>query len=155
MHSSMVNGDSGFSKMASDYDEWLKYLDSLLDDEKKPSNRCPGIEYFLIRENDDKLIGEIPFFIEDANQIYWIYSKIILIFGTIFPIELFGKFIQKLLKYSPVFVTTYGPAKLFVHFNYIDFIKLFGFQILYIEVIYFIALKIYKKGVRKLNVNGG
>lgn len=29
------------------------------------------------------LIGEIPFFIEDANQIYWIYSKIILIFGLV------------------------------------------------------------------------
>ncbi len=59
MHSSMVNGDSGLSKMATDYEEWLKYLDSLLDDEKRPSNRCPGIEYFLIRENDGKLIGMI------------------------------------------------------------------------------------------------
>lgn len=59
MHSFMVNGDSGFPKMASDYDGWLKYLDSLLDDEKRPSNRCPGIEYFLIRENNDKLIGMI------------------------------------------------------------------------------------------------
>lgn len=59
MHSFMVNGDSGFSKMASDYDGWLKYLDSLLDAEKRPSNRCPGIEYFLIRENNDKLIGMI------------------------------------------------------------------------------------------------
>lgn len=101
------------------------------------------------------LIGEISFFIEDANPIYWIYSKVILIFGTIFPIELFGKLIQKLLKYSPVYVLAYGPAKLFVHFNYIDFIKLFGFQILYIGIIYFIAIIIYKKGVRKLNVNGG
>lgn len=59
MHSSMVNGDSGLSKMASYYDGWLKYLDSLLDDEKMPSNRWPGIEYFLIWENDDKLIGMI------------------------------------------------------------------------------------------------
>lgn len=101
------------------------------------------------------LIGEISFFIEDANPIYWIYSKVILIFGTIFPIELFGKLIQKLLKYSPVYVLAYGPAKLFVHFNYIDFIKLFGFQILYMGIIYFIAIIIYKKGVRKLNVNGG
>ena len=101
------------------------------------------------------LIGEISFFIEDANPIYWIYSKVILIFGTIFPMELFGKLIQKLLKYSPVYVLAYGPAKLFVHFNYIDFIKLFGFQILYIGIIYFIAIIIYKKGVRKLNVNGG
>lgn len=59
MHNSIVNGDSGLSKMAADYEGWLKYLDSLLDDEKRPSNRCPGIEYFLIRENDDKLIGMI------------------------------------------------------------------------------------------------
>lgn len=101
------------------------------------------------------LIGELSFFIEDANPVYWIYSKVILIFGTIFPIELFGKILQKLLKYSPVYVTTYGPAKLFVHFKFLGFIKLLGFQILYIGIIYFIALKIYKKGVRKLNVNGG
>lgn len=59
MHSSMVNGDSGLSKIASYYDGWLKYLDSLLDDEKRPSNRWTGIEYFLIWENDDKLIGMI------------------------------------------------------------------------------------------------
>ena len=101
------------------------------------------------------LIGELSFFIEDANPVYWIYSKVILIFGTIFPVELFGKILQKILKYSPIYVTTYGPAKLFVHFKYLDFIKLLGFQVLYIGIIYFIALKIYKKGVRKLNVNGG
>lgn len=59
MHNSMVNGDSGLSKMATNYEGWLKYLDNLLDDEKRPSNRCPGIEYFLIRENDDKLVGMI------------------------------------------------------------------------------------------------
>lgn len=59
IHNSIVHGDSGLSKMASDYEGWLKYLDNLLDDEKRPSNRCPGIEYFLIRENDDKLIGMI------------------------------------------------------------------------------------------------
>lgn len=101
------------------------------------------------------LIGELSFFIEDANPVYWIYSKVILIFGTIFPVELFGKILQKILKYSPIYVTTYGPAKLFVHFKYLDFIKLLGFQIIYILLIYFISLLIYKKGVKKLNVNGG
>lgn len=101
------------------------------------------------------LIGEISFFIEDANPIYWIYSKIILIFGTIFPAEIFSKFLQKIIKYSPVYVTTYGPAKLFVHFKYFDFLKLLGFQFIYILIIYFISLIIYKKGVRNLNVNGG
>lgn len=59
MHNSMVNGDSELSKMATNYEGWLKYLDNLLDDEKRPNNRCPGIEYFLIRENDDKLVGMI------------------------------------------------------------------------------------------------
>lgn len=101
------------------------------------------------------IIGEIAFFIEDANPIYWIYSKVVLIFGTIFPLELFSEPVRNILKYSPVYVTTYGPAKLFVHFNYYEFAKLFGFQLVYIFILYLFALFIFKKGVRKLNVFGG
>lgn len=101
------------------------------------------------------VIGEISFFIEDAMPVYWIYSKVILIFGTIFPIELFPSFLQKILIYSPIYVTTYGPAKLFTSFSYLSLFKLIIFQLIYIAIIYFISILIYKKGVKKLNVNGG
>ena len=100
-------------------------------------------------------IGLLSFKIEDSNPIYWLYSKIILILGTIFPIEFFPKSIQPILNYSPIYVTTYGPAKLFVNFNIDLFINVLISQLFYLIVIYFLCLLMYKKGVKKLNVNGG
>ena len=100
-------------------------------------------------------IGLLSFYIEDSSPVYWLYSKTILIFSTLFPIEFFPVAIQKVLRYSPIFVTGYGPAKLFVDFSYSRFFAVFFAQILYIMVIYTLGLYIYGKGVRKLNVNGG
>ena len=39
-------------------------------------------------------IGLISFFIEDANPLDWLYSKVLLVMGTLFPIEFFPEFIQ-------------------------------------------------------------
>lgn len=100
-------------------------------------------------------IGLISFFIEDANPIYWVYSKIILVLGTIFPIEFFPNYLQGFLKYSPIYVVSYGPAKLFVDFNSIAFIEVIVAQVIYIGISLLICHAIYRKGVRKLNVNGG
>ena len=100
-------------------------------------------------------IGLISFYIEDSNPLYWLYSKTILIFGVLFPIEFFPLFIQKVLRFSPIFVTGYGPAKLFVDFSYSRFFTVLIAQLIYILVAYFVCHIIYKKGVRKLNVNGG
>lgn len=100
-------------------------------------------------------IGLFSFFIEDSTPFYWLYSKIILIIGTIFPIEYFPKAIQPLLNFSPIFVTTYGPAKLFVNYSFKLFTKIIIFQLIWIFISYGLCLILYKKGVKKLNVNGG
>lgn len=100
-------------------------------------------------------IGLISFFIEDANPFYWIYSKFILVLGTVFPIEFFPKIMQPFIKFSPIYVVSYGPAKLFVNFDNIQFINIIIAQIIYIILVLVICHLIYKKGVRKLNVNGG
>lgn len=100
-------------------------------------------------------IGLISFKIEDANPIYWLYSKIILILGTIFPIEFFPEFLQGIIEKSPIYVVTYGPAKLFVDFNYKNAISIIFAQIVYIIIAYGFCMIIYKKGEKKLNVNGG
>ena len=96
-----------------------------------------------------------PFFIEDANPFYWVYSKFILIIGTIFPIEFFPKLLQPIIKYSPIYVICYGPAKLFVNFSYGDLISIVIAQIIYIFIAYMLCALLYKKGVKNLNVNGG
>ena len=101
------------------------------------------------------LIGLFSFKIEDANPIYWVYSKALLILGTLFPVEFFPVGMQGIIRYSPIFVVSYGPAKLFVDFDYKNAIYILLAQIVYLIIIYMICILVYKEGVRKLNVNGG
>ncbi|MGN0973620.1 MAG: ABC transporter permease [Bacilli bacterium] len=100
-------------------------------------------------------IGLFSLFIEDSGPFYWLYSKVILVLGTIFPIEYFPEVIRPILKFSPVYVISYGPAKLFVDFNYNNALSIIVAQIIYILLSYLLCLLVYKKGVKKLNVNGG
>lgn len=100
-------------------------------------------------------IGLFSFFIEDSSPFYWLYSKLILVVGTMFPIEYFPKVVRPFIKFSPIFVTCYGPAKLFVSFSWKSFCTVILAQIVYVIIAYIICLLIYKKGVKKLNVNGG
>jgi ABC-2 type transport system permease protein len=100
-------------------------------------------------------IGLFSFIIEDSNPFYWLYSKVILILGTIFPIEFFPLYLQPILKFSPIYVVSYGPAKLFVDFSWEAFIQVFIAQIIYIFIAYMLCSLLYKKGVKNLNVNGG
>ena len=95
------------------------------------------------------------FFIEDASPLYWIYSKFILVVGTIFPVEFFPEMIRPFIKFSPIYAVSYGPAKLFVDFNMPDFISIMISQVAYLIISFTICHLIYKKGVKKLNVNGG
>lgn len=100
-------------------------------------------------------IGLLSFFIEDANPFYWLYSKLLLVLGITFPIEYFPKVIQIFLSYSPIYVVSYGPAKLFTDFSWNNFTHILIAQIIYLFISYILCLLIYKKGVKKLNVNGG
>lgn len=100
-------------------------------------------------------IGLFSFFIEDAAPFYWLYSKLILIVGVLFPIEYFPKIVRPILNFSPVYVVSYGPAKLFVDFSLDKFIGILVAQIIYIIIGYLLCNLIYKKGVKRLNVNGG
>ena len=100
-------------------------------------------------------IGLISFFIEDANPFFWVYSKMILVVGTIFPIEYFPQALQPIIKFSPIYVVSYGPAKLFVDFSFMNWVNITIAQFIYLGVAFLICHVIYYKGVKKLNVNGG
>ncbi len=100
-------------------------------------------------------IGLLSFFIEDSGPLYWMYSKFILVLGTIFPIEFFPMWARGILKYSPLNAVNYGPATLYVNFSWNSFILVIVSQIVYLFIIYMICKLIYMKGVKRLNVNGG
>ena len=100
-------------------------------------------------------IGLLSFFIEDSKPLYWLYSKLILVAGTIFPIEYFPKTIQPILTFSPIYAVCYGPARLFVNFSWNNFVLVIISQIIYIMISFGLCTLLYKKGVKNLNVNGG
>ena len=58
-YNSNSNGTSGLDKEYLNYEKWLHKMELLSNPETCPTNLCPGYEYFLIRESDNKLIGMI------------------------------------------------------------------------------------------------
>ena len=114
-----------------------------------------GILAVLINSLLVTFIGLISFIIEDSNPIFWLYSKMILVLGVLFPIEYFPGVLAKIMRYSPIYVTCYGPAKLFVDFSYSSAITILATQTIYLVIAWALCYAIYKKGVRKLNVTGG
>lgn len=100
-------------------------------------------------------ISLISFWIEDSNPFQWLYDKLILVVGTIFPIEIFPAFLQPLFKLTPIYAVCYGPAKLVVDFSPAKFVEIVLAQMLYLAAGCGLMLFIYGKGVKKLHVNGG
>lgn len=114
-----------------------------------------GILAVLINSLLVTFIGLISFIIEDSNPIFWLYSKMIIVLGVLFPIEYFPGVLAQIMKYSPIYVTCYGPAKLFVDFSYTSAIQILASQIIYLFFAWAICYAMYMKGVKKLNVTGG
>ncbi len=100
-------------------------------------------------------ISLISFWIEDSNPFQWLYDKMILVVGTIFPIEIFPAQMQPFLKLTPIYTVCYGPAKLVVDFNMQKCVEILIAQTIYLAAGCGIMLLIYGRGVKKLYVNGG
>ena len=100
-------------------------------------------------------ISLLSFWIEDSNPFQWLYDKVILVIGTIFPIEIFPAALQPLLKLTPIYTVCYGPAKLIVDFSMEKYIEILLAQVLYLAAGIGLMFWIYAKGVKKLYVNGG
>ncbi|MDE5931379.1 MAG: ABC-2 family transporter protein [Lachnospiraceae bacterium] len=100
-------------------------------------------------------ISLLSFWIEDANPFQWLYDKLILIVGTVFPIEIFPEAMRPLLKMTPIYTVCYGPAKLAVDFHMDQYLEILLAQFLYLAAGCVLMFFIYEKGVKKLYVNGG
>jgi len=58
-YNSNINGSGGLDKGYQEYEQWLKSNELKKNQETCPENRCPGYTYFLMREEDDKIVGMI------------------------------------------------------------------------------------------------
>lgn len=100
-------------------------------------------------------ISLLSFWIEDSNPFQWLYDKLILVVGTIFPIEIFPESLHALFKASPIYTVCYGPAKLIVDFSPEKCMEVLAAQLLYLLAGCGLMFFIYGKGVKRLYVNGG
>lgn len=71
------------------------------------------------------------------------------------PIELFPRWLQGAAHYLPFAYVTYVPARLAVDFSFATFTRQFSIQVLYLVIYFVLAMNLYRKGAKNLNVNGG
>lgn len=57
-HTSLVAGSSFLDEKVDNYEDWLEFL-SRIKNAPNEERLCPNRQYFLIRENDNKIIGLI------------------------------------------------------------------------------------------------
>ncbi len=100
-------------------------------------------------------ISILSFWIEDCLPFHWIYDKLLIVVGTMFPIEMFPLWLQPVIRVTPIFVVTYGPSKLVIDYSLPIALKVIAFQLIYLVVTLFFLLLLYRRGVKKLYVNGG
>ena len=96
------------------------------------------------------------FWFEENTAFFWIYSKLIFTLGgMLMPIELFPSWLQKVSRFLPFSYVTYVPARLAVDFSFSNFYKQFSIQLLYLGIFFSLAMILYKRGAKNINVNGG
>ena len=101
------------------------------------------------------LINLTAFWVEDSKPFQHVYNKIVLIFGVLFPLEMFPKVVGTIIRYSPIYGSSYGPAKMILDFDLNIFGNVLLSQIITVIIILIIIKIVYGRGVKKLNVNGG
>lgn len=105
----------------------------------------------LIRIN----ISLLAFWLEDSLPFQWIYDKLLIVLGIMFPVEVFPKLMQPAIKVSPIYAVTYGPSRVLVDFSPEAYRRVLLVQAVYIMGAVLLLIILYGKGIRKLNVNGG
>lgn len=99
-------------------------------------------------------VGIIAFFTEE-NKSFWLIIQKLSFFVVFTPPEFYPTIIQKILYCLPTTYLVYTPAKIFVNFEPILAVKLLICEILSAVFLYVVIRIMYKKGVEKINVNGG
>lgn len=109
------------------------------------------IDYFI-----NFTLALTAFWLEENVAFRWIYQKLVFTLGgMLLPLDLFPEWLEGISKALPFAYITYGPAKLLVDFSYNNFNNLLFGQIIYLMLAVLLCYSVYRRGVKKLNVNGG
>lgn len=101
-------------------------------------------------------IGLLAFWMEDSFPVYLLIQKAVFILGGLFfPIDLFPGWLAGISRLLPFAFITYWPARLAVKFEPAFFMPVLAVQAGYVLLFYLLAVALYRRGIRRIEVNGG
>jgi ABC-2 type transport system permease protein len=96
------------------------------------------------------------FWVEETRGLEFVYNKFLFtIGGMLMPLELFPEALQRIGHWLPLQAIVYIPAKTAVAFDAAKLPGILAIQAVWIAVIGIVVTLVYRKGVKKLHVNGG
>lgn len=100
-------------------------------------------------------IGMTAFWTEDNSAFFWIFQKLAFMLGLFLPLEFLPGIIRDVAVYLPFSYIAYAPARLLTAYSYDAFLRIVPVQALYLALFAGLTYFACRKGVGKLNVNGG
>ncbi|HKF78549.1 MAG TPA: ABC-2 family transporter protein [Candidatus Dormibacteraeota bacterium] len=101
-------------------------------------------------------IGLLAFSVEDTTAFEWIYNKLMLVVGgVLIPLDFFPGWLRGAATLLPFASATYTPAHLFVRPGGQGALELLAVQAAWIVVLGSALWALYRRGMRRLVVNGG
>lgn len=102
------------------------------------------------------LIALCAFWVEETRGLEFVYQKFVFVIGgMMLPLEIMPDLLSKICSWLPFQGVVYLPSRMAVHFNWSEWLRFLGIQWLWIVLFAFVLAGVYRKGVKKLNVNGG
>lgn len=100
------------------------------------------------------IIGLLAFYTEE-NDSFWLIIQKLMLFLVFTPLEFYPSIIQKMFLLLPTTYVTYAPARIFTKFELSSSAMILESQTIALIILIIITRMLYKKGVEKINVNGG
>ncbi|MGO4110049.1 ABC transporter permease [Paenibacillus sp. YAF4_2] len=102
------------------------------------------------------LVALSAFWVEETRGLEFVYNKILFtVGGMLMPLELFPDKLQQIGHWLPFQAIVYFPARTAVGMHHGEIAGMLAVQWLWAALIGLVVWLVYRKGVRKLNVNGG
>ena len=109
---------------------------------------------FLISNGIQFIIGLIAFYLEETKSVFFVVQKLQFLLVFV-PIDFYGKAIQKILMFSPTTHMIYAPTLIFTRFDVQTAVATITMQLVMFAILMVSTIVLYRKGVKKINVNGG
>lgn len=102
------------------------------------------------------MLALCAFWVEETRGLEFVYQKLLFtIGGMMLPLELFPQQMQSICAWFPFQTVVYFAAKTAVRFDWTQLGRMLVIQAIWVLVLSLLLGAVYRKGVKKLNVNGG